>query len=103
MYYELTGDCVALNLEETEAIDATAYEQMIKGKTFEDTDAMDKFMDDFASTNNILWDSYSFREVTTDEEDEEEWNETISAAMAESERTGQPFDHIMGEVLGGVR
>ncbi len=42
-------------------------------------------------------------ELYVEPDSEEEWNETILAAMDESDSTGQPFDHIMGEILGGIR
>lgn len=103
MYFEMTGECRVLNLEETEELNATKYEEILKGKTFDDTDSMDAFINDLEEKNNILFDSFSFTEVTTDEEDDEAWDNTIRAALAESEETGQPFDHIMGEILGGVR
>ena len=32
-----------------------------------------------------------------------QWQEQLQSAMRDSEATGQPFDHIMGEILGGVR
>ena len=42
-------------------------------------------------------------ELTVDDEDEDdEWDNTLAAAMAQSEETGESFDHIMGKILGGI-
>ena len=103
MYYELTGECCVLTTKWDLLDDTTKYEEILKGKTFDDTDSMDQFINDLEAKNNILFDSFEFTEMTSDEEDEEDWDNTIASALAESEATGQPFDHIMGEVLGGVR
>lgn len=34
--------------------------------------------------------------------DEEEWDEMLTLALAQSEETGESFDHIMGRILGGM-
>ena len=40
--------------------------------------------------------------VEEDEEEEDEWDITLSAAMKQSEETGESFHHIMGRLLGGI-
>ena len=43
-------------------------------------------------------------EMPTTEEliDHIEYQQQIRSAVDESERTGRPFDHIMGEILGNI-
>lgn len=72
------------------------------GKTFDSYEEMEQFGEDYKVSHSINL-LFSFIEHLTEEEEEEEWNDTLNAAYDESERTGQPFDHIMGEILGGVR
>ena len=64
MTYIITGDCVALTLDESEVIDTTAIEQLITGKEFDSKDALDNYMESLAADNKFLWDSYSYRETT---------------------------------------
>ena len=72
------------------------------GMTFDSYDDMEEFETNFEKIygDTVL---FTFSEDLTQEEEDEEWDNTIASALAESEATGQPFDHIMGEVLGGVR
>ena len=72
------------------------------GMTFDSYEEMDEFQDNF---EKIYGDSvaFTYTEHLTDEEEDEEWDRTLISAFEESEETGQPFDHIMGEILGGVR
>ena len=105
MQLELTGDCYVLSAtDESDEKDYGAeYESMLKGKTFDDYEEMEQWIDLIAEKYGICFESFSFRENKTEEEEQEEWDNTLLAAMEESEATGQPFDHIMGEILGGVR
>ena len=76
-------------------------EQFI-GMKFDSLEDMDSFQDNLEKIygDNVV---FTYIEHLTEEEEEEEWDNTIASALAESEATGQSFDHIMGEVLGGVR
>ena len=105
MQLELTGECSVFSMKDMhdEKDYGADYESILKGKTFDDIEEMDQWIDLIAEKHGICFDSFSFRENKTEEEEEEEWSDTLLAAMEESEATGQPFDHIMGEILGGVR
>ena len=72
-----------------------------KGKTFDSHDEMDSFIEKLEKSFNVdLTPTYC--EHFTEEEEEEEWSNLISAKMIESEKTGIPFDHLMGAYLGGI-
>ena len=34
--------------------------------------------------------------------DDDAWDALIDAAFEQAEETGQSFDHVMGEILGGM-
>ena len=55
----------------------------------------------FESSESI--ESIEFNHEQSEEEAEEEHEAMLEAAMRESEESGIPFDHIMGEILGGMR
>ena len=73
------------------------------GKTFDSEDELQMFVTSFENKHNCEIESLTFTEHHTDEEEEEEWSDTLTSAMRESEETGVPLDHIMGEILGGIR
>ena len=86
----------------------SVYEEFFKdkdiiGKAFDTDDEMQEAIFKFEQDYSIDIESFSFVEETTEEEDEEEWNDTLSSALDEARETGRPFDHIMGEILGGAR
>lgn len=103
MYLQTTGECDVYSTLEGVEVNEEFFSDQLKDKTFDSQDDLDKFIEKIEAEYDVVFDTLCYQEVTTEEEDEEEWNNTISAAMAESEATGQPFDHIMGEILGGVR
>ncbi len=103
MYFELTGECDVYSNDVDVDVNVDQFVKLLKGKTFETEEDKDAFIEKLEAEHNVVIDSFTFREVTTEEEDDEAWDDMLLSALAESEETGQPFDHIMGEILGGVR
>lgn len=75
----------------------------IIGRMFDTEDEMHTAITKLEQEYALDIESFSFMEHTTEEEDQAEWDATVSAAYDEAESTGQSVDHIMGEILGGVR
>ena len=44
----------------------------------------------------------SFEDFEELDEEDQEWNDMLSLALARAEASGVPFDHIMGAMIGGA-
>ena len=74
----------------------------VEGKVFHSYDEMEEWDRQFSKENDNSYMEFNFFERLTEEEEEEEWNDTIRSAMSKSEATGIPFDHLMGMELAGI-
>ena len=75
----------------------------IVGTVLESDEDIHKLVLSTESKSGIEIESIEFNHEQSEEEAEEEHEAMIDAAMRESEESGIPFDHIMGEILGGMR
>ena len=75
----------------------------IVGTVLETDDDIHKLVLSTESKSGIEIESIEFSHEQSEEEAEEEHEEMLVAAMRESDVTGIPLDHIMGEYLGGMR
>ena len=93
---ELTISKVDISNDNGTVINSEITNQLV-GKVFDSYDTFESTIDELeASTGLCIEPTYC--EELSDEEEEEEWNAQIAYAM----NSDRPFDHVMGEILGGV-
>lgn len=104
MTYVLSSDYLeVISPNDDQEIDQKFFSDLIQGEAFDTEDELEEYITSVQNKYNVVFDSYCFTEAEDEVDVDAEWDDTIRSALAESEETGQPFDHIMGEILGGVR
>ena len=86
-----------------ELVDSSIYlkSKEFVGKIFDSEDEMDEYVFQFEKENNCVMDSFSYHEIG-EEDSEEEMDTLINRGLFIAEEEGREFDHVMGELLGGV-
>ena len=93
---ELTISKVNISNDEGTVINAEITNQLV-GKVFDSYDVFESTIDGLSEATGLYIEP-TFSEELSEEEEQEEWDSMIRTAM----NSDRPFDHVMGEFLGGI-